>query len=145
MAWIAVNLDDTLLTDMGDGQEIATPGAVETLTQLVQEGHRITVVTSRFAPMPASERNRMKEQLEQTLVGQGFPPLEVWAGSTKPAADIYVGADAVTFDNDWNMALAQIQVMLEEQGLVPGPQPDDGSMEGIDPQAAPEGDPNAAP
>lgn len=135
MAWIAVDLDDTLVQDFGDGQEMPIDGAVEAMTSLASQGHRLSVFTSRFAPMPDSERQRLKEQIEQDLASYGFPPMEVWTGTTKPAADLFIDDSAVTFDNDWNLALAQAQMMLEERGLVPGPQPDDGSMEGIDPGA----------
>lgn len=133
MAWVCVDLDDTLVQDFGDGQEMPIDGAVEAMTSLASQGHRLSVFTSRFAPMPDSERQRLKEQIEQDLASYGFPPMEVWTGTTKPAADLFIDDSAVTFDNDWNLALAQAQMMLEERGLVPGPQPDDGSMEGIDP------------
>src|SRR5512146_859218 len=133
MAWIGLNFDDTLVQDMGDGQEVPVPGAPEAVMQLMNEGHRLTVVTSRFAPMPDSERARLKQQLEQDLQMLGFPPMEVWAGTTMPACDLIIGSNLITFDQDWGLALAQLGVMLEERGLAPGPQPDDGSLEGIDP------------
>lgn len=142
MAWICVDLDDTLLQDMGEG-DMPIPGSLEAVTQLVGEGHRVTVFTSRFAPMPDTERQRMKEEIEQTLVGFGFPPLEVWSGTTKPAADIYIDDRAVTFDGDWPLALAQAQMMLEEEGLVPGPQPDDGTVD-QEPQPTAEEAPDAS-
>lgn len=129
MAWITITFDDTLVQDMGDGQEVPVPGAPEAVMQLVSEGHRITVVTSRFAPMPDSERVRLKEQMEQDLQMLGFPPLEVWFGTTRPASDVHIGSEAITFDKDWGLCLAQLSVMLEERGLVPGPQPDDGVMD----------------
>jgi hypothetical protein len=146
MAWIVVDLDDTLIQDMGDGQEVPIAGSVESMMQLANEGHRLTVFTSRFVPMPDSEKQRLKEQIEQDLVAYGFPPMEVWTGTSKPAADVFIDNKAVTFDGDWPLALAQLSVMLEERGLAPGPQPDDGSLDGIDPggeQPPPEQDPNA--
>lgn len=127
MAWICVDLDDTLISNLGDGQEMPIDGAVEAMMQLANQGHRLSVFTSRFAPMPDSERQRVREQIEQELAQYGFPPMEVWTGTSKPAADIFIDDKAVTFDNDWPLALAQMQFMLEERGLVPGPQPDDGS------------------
>lgn len=134
MAWIAFNLDNTLITKMPDpmtGEEAEQPteGAVEATMQLTNEGHRLTVFTSRFAPMPDSEKQRLKEQIEQQLVGFGFPPIEVWTGTHKPMADIYIGDEAITFDQDWGLALAQLQYMLEERGLLPGPAADDGGAE----------------
>lgn len=135
MAWIAVDLDDTLVQkaidpETGEPSEEDQPieGAVEAMNQLAGEGHRLTIFTSRFAPMPETERNRLKEEIEQTLQAHGFPPMEVWTGTTKPTADFFIDDRAITFDNDWGLALAQMQYMMEERGLVPGPQPDDGSM-----------------
>lgn len=131
MAWIAVDLDDTLVQKLPDpmtGEESEQPieGAVESMNQLAQEGHRLTIFTARFAPMPDSERQRLKEQIEQELQSYGFPPMEVWTGTSKPAADVYIGDEAITFDNDWGLAMAQLSMMLEERGLVSGPMPDDG-------------------
>jgi hypothetical protein len=48
--------------------------------------------------------------------------MEVWTGTTKPAADIFIDNKAVTYDGDWPLVLAQTQYMLEERGLVPGPE-----------------------
>ena len=134
MAWITITYDETLVQDMGDGQAVPIPGAPEAVNQLLGEGHRLTVVTSRFAPMPDSERVRLKKQMEDDLVMMGFPPLEVWTGTTRPSADVHIGAEAITYDKDWGLCLAQLSVMLEERGLVPGPQPDDGTIE-EDPEA----------
>lgn len=136
MPWYAVDLDNTLVSKEMDpltGQEVSTPieGAVEAMTQLMEEGNRVTVYTSRFAPMPESKRNKMKESIQAELAGFGFPELEVWAGTTKPSADIFIGDNHVTFDGDWGLALAQSQTMLQERGLLEV-QPDDGSMEGMD-------------
>ena len=131
MAWICVDLDDTLVQRQPDpttgedsGSDLPMEGAVEAMGQLAADGHRLTVYTSRFAPMPDSERDRLKQQIEQDLAGMGFPPMEVWTGTTKPDADLFVDDKAVTFDNDWGLALAQMQYMMEERGLVPGPLPE---------------------
>jgi hypothetical protein len=146
MAWIAIDLDDTLVQKIPDpmtGEESEQPmeGAVDSMNQLLQEGHRLTVFTARFAPMPDSEKQRLKEQIEQDLQGYGFPPMEIWTGTHKPMADVYIGDEAITFDQDWGLAMAQLQYMLEEKGLVPGPQPDDGGEE-VPPEGS-EGVPNA--
>ena len=145
MAWIAIDLDDTLVQKFPDpmtGEETPQPveGAVDSMNQLLQEGHRLTVFTARFAPMPDSERQRLKEQIEQELQEFGFPPMEIWTGTHKPSADIYIGDEAITFDQDWGLALAQLQYMLEEKGLVPGPQPDDGGEQLPEEEAPPEGE-----
>lgn len=147
-AWIVVDLDGTLVhpegeippeaMEMGtegelppeaggmDPSQMGMPppmmpmeGAVEAMMQLAAEGHRLTVYTSRFAPMPDSEKQRLKEQIETELAQSGFPPMEVWTGTTKPDSDIFIDDKAVTFDGDWGLALAQTQVMLEEAGLAP--------------------------
>jgi hypothetical protein len=132
MAWVVIGYDEVLMQDMGDGQEVAVDGALEAVNFLLSQGHHLTVWTERFTPMPDSEKQRLKEQLEQELQAQGFPLMEVWTGSTKPAADVFIDKKAVTYDGDWNLVIAQVGVMLEERGLAPGPQPDDGSMDGIE-------------
>lgn len=122
MAWICWDLDGTLV-EQGPEEEggglMAVPGAAETAMRYFNEQHRLTVFTSRFAPMPDSERNRLKEQIEQDLTGLGFPPMEVWTGTTKPSADIFVSKDAVTYDGDYDLVQAQIDYMLSERGLLP--------------------------
>lgn len=132
MPWFVIDLDDTLVSKEMDpmtGQEVMTPieGAVEAMQELEAGGHRLTVFTARFAPMPESKRNEMKQAIEAELAGFGFPQMEVWTGTTKPDADVFIGDNNVTFDGDWGLALAQAQTMLEERGLVDIP-PDDGSM-----------------
>jgi hypothetical protein len=139
MAWICTDYDGTLIEQMPDPmdpeappQSVPTEGAVDSMNQLTSEGHRLTVFTARFAPMPDSEKQRLKEQIEQELSAMGFPPMEVWTGTHKPAADIFIDDKAITFDKDWGLALAQLETMLQERGLVDQPAPDDGSMEGME-------------
>jgi hypothetical protein len=145
MAWICVDLDDTLIQKGMPPEEDANPmmgeegpqeenelpvdGAVEAMGQLTTEGHRLTVFTSRFNAMPDDRKQQLKEEIENQLMQLGFPPMEVWTGTHKPAADLFIDNNAITFDNDWGLALAQAQVMMEERGLVPGPQPDNGQLE----------------
>jgi hypothetical protein len=135
MAWFAIDLDGTLVNKMQDqdvGMDVPTDGAVEAMQTLANEGHRLTVFTSRFNVMPDTEKRRLKEQIEQQLQEMGFPEMEVWTGTTKPSADIFIDNNAITFDNDWGLALAQTQVMLEERGLTQGPMP--GAAEQTPPQ-----------
>jgi len=122
MAWICFDLDNTLVqTEPESGELLPVEGAVESVNTLFQEGHRLTVWTDRFAPMPDSRKQKEKEELENKLQGLGFPPLEVWTGTVKPGVDLSLGSSMITFDNDWGLALAQMQMMMEERGLVPPP------------------------
>lgn len=139
MAWICVDLDDTLIqkqpavepemVDEADTEpepelhDMPIEGAVEAMTQLAEEGHRLTVFTARFAAMPASEKQRVAEEITQTLQMLGFPEMEVWTGTFKPAADLFIDNNAVNFSDDWPLALAQAQQMLEDRGLAQGPVP----------------------
>lgn len=126
MAWFVIDYDDTLVQKQQEtGQTFPTDGAVEAMQTLAGEGHRLTVFSERFAPMPAVRRQEIKEQIEQEIVSLGFPQMEVWTGTTKPAADIFIGDNMVTYDNDWGLALAQTQQMLEDRGLVNPPMPFD--------------------
>lgn len=125
MAWICVDLDDTLLEKDPMSGEYSQPteGAIEAMQTLMEEGNRLTVFTARFNPMPAQLRHQMKEELEQMLQQLGFPEMEVWTGMNKPSADIFIDNKAVTYDGDWGLVLAQTQQMLEDAQLAPGPQP----------------------
>jgi hypothetical protein len=150
MAWIGLDLDDTLVEkspamdpetgepveDGGEGEDMPTEGSVEFCTQLAQEGHRLTVFTARFKAMPDSEKQRLKEQIEEELQGMGFPPMEVWTGTHKPDFDFYIGNEALTYDGDWNLIMAQLQYMMNESG-VPG-------AEGEEPQEMEEPPPEEA-
>lgn len=125
MAWVCVDLDDTLLGQdpMSGEYALPTEGAVEAMQTLAGEGHRLTVFTARFNPVPAPVKQQMKEEIEMMLQQLGFPPMEVWTGTTKPSADIFIDNNAVTYDGDWGLVLAQTEQMLEDRGLLPGPQP----------------------
>jgi hypothetical protein len=91
--------------------------------------------------MPESEKQRLKTQIEQDLAGLGFPPLEVWTGTSKPMSDFYVSKDAVTFDGDYELLQAQLDYMMSERGM--GMEQQEPTMdEGQDPNAQPQ-DPNA--
>jgi hypothetical protein len=125
MAWICLDLDDTLLAKDPMSGEYAMPtdGAVEAMQTLAQEGHRLTIFTARFNVMPASMKQQTKQEIEMVMQQLGFPPMEVWTGTTKPSADIFIDNNAVTYDDDWGLVLAQTQQMLEDRGALPGPQP----------------------
>lgn len=144
MAWICVGLDGTLIEGFGDGAEQPIPGAPEAMMQLAGQGNRLTVFTERFAPMPQSEKDRLKQQIEQELMAWGFPPMEVWTGTTKPAADIFIDSNAVTFDGDWPLAMVQTQMMLEERGLTPAMPGMDSGMDGAPQETYEEEPPSAA-
>lgn len=124
MAWYSIDLDDTLVIKEQDpmtGEEVTSPidGAVEAMNQLASEGNRLTVFTARFAPMPDERKRQLKEEIEAELAGLGFPPMEVWAGTTKPSADVFIGDNNINFDGDWGLALAQAHTMLQERGIEP--------------------------
>lgn len=134
MPWVAVELDNTLVQfapDPMSGELGVAPvdGAVEAMNQLALEGHKITVYTSRLAAMPTANKQQFKDDVETTLVAMGFPPMDVWTGTTKPDADIFIGNNNVTFDGDWGLVLAQTQMMMEERGLIPPPMGDPASYE----------------
>ena len=140
MAWIVFDLDNCLLEDSTDEMtgepagSVPTDGALEAVQTLTGECHRLTVYTSRFAPMPETGRQRLKEQIGEELMSVGFPPMEVWTGTTKPAADLFIGDNHVTYDGDWGLVLAQTQQMLEDRGLVPPPM--EGAIDGLSPEEA---------
>jgi hypothetical protein len=125
MAWICVDLDDTLLEKDPMSGEYTQPtdGAIEAMQTLLEEGHKLSIFTARFNPMPLQKRQELKEEIEQTLQQLGFPEMEVWTGMNKPSADIFIDNNAVTYDGDWGLALAQTQQMLEDRQLAAGPQP----------------------
>jgi hypothetical protein len=131
MAWIVFDLDKTLIEmDPLTGEPMPVPGAVEAVAHLAAQGHRLTVVSAeRLAPMPAERRYTVKGEIEQDLTSLGFPPLEVWTGTTIPAADLFIGRKNIPLDGDWNLTLAHTLVELEDRRLAPGPMPDDGSLD----------------
>ena len=123
MAWLTIRLDGALVQSMPgeDGAEQFQPteGAVEAVQMLLGEGHKVSVVSDRFQPMPNDRKELLRQHLQEQLAGCGFPPeLEIWAGSNIPAADIDIGSTNVTFDEDWGLALAQAEQMLLDKGLI---------------------------
>lgn len=133
MAWVVFALDGTLLQqqpmevppEMGGDPSMTEPmmislptdGAVEAVLYFMNLGHRISVWTDRFAPMPEERKEQLRQEIAQELLEAGFPPIEIWTGTTKPAADVYIDRKAVTFDDDWGLAIAQAQQQLIDQGL----------------------------
>jgi len=136
MAWICVDLDNTLISEENSEMDemVPTDGAVDAMLQITNEGHRVSVFTHRFAPMPEIKKQQLKEELQQKLMAVGFPEMEIWTGTTKPGADIFIDDKAVTFDKDWGLALAQMQMMLEERGIIPPPSgaPEEDEQHGAD-------------
>lgn len=129
MAWISFQLENTLVQmappEVGGGL-VPIPGAIETVTRYSNEGHKLTVQSFRLIPMPDSEKFRVKKQIETELSQMGFPPMEVWTGTTKPMSDFHVSHDAVTFDGDYNLLQAQLDYMMNERGLTtPSAGPED--------------------
>jgi hypothetical protein len=107
MAWIGVSLEGTILND-----QQPTTGAIEALTNLMQNGHRVTIISDKFVPAPNEYKQAIKQHIEQFLKQLGIPYSEIWTGGYKPACDIFIDSKAVNFDQDWNMALAQTNMML---------------------------------
>lgn len=107
MAWIGVSLEGTILNDQQPSN-----GAVEALTSLMQNGHRVTIISDQFVPSPSEYKMAIKQHIEQFLQGLGIPYSDIWTAGFKPAFDIYIDSKAVNFDNDWNMALAQTNMMI---------------------------------
>jgi hypothetical protein len=113
MSWISITLENTLL----DMDNVPTEGALEFVNQMVGQGHRVTVLTKRIIPMPDTERQRIKEETEQELESLGFPPVEVWSGTTLPMSDYQIGSGSITYDNDWGLVAAQLQMMVTESQM----------------------------
>ena len=107
MAWIGVSLEGTIL----HGQQ-PSEGAIEALMNLMQHGHRVTIISDQIVPSPSEYRMAIKTHIEQFLQGLGIPFSDIWTGGFKPSFDIYIDSKAVNLDKDWNMALAQTNMML---------------------------------
>lgn len=113
MSWVTISLEDTLI----DLDDVPTEGSVEFVSQLLAQGHRVSIITKRISPMPDTERQRLKSETEEELTQLGFPPVEVWAGTTPPMSDYHIGKGAITYDNDWGLVAAQLQMMVSESQM----------------------------
>lgn len=119
MAWICIDLDSTLVkkapSDGGEEVDVPTDGAIESVNSLLQDGHRLTIFTARFTPMPDSEKEKNKQHIQQMLIDLGFPPLEVWTGTHKPQADAFIDDRAVGHRGNWGQTLAQTRQYLRDR------------------------------
>lgn len=113
MAWIAVDLDNTLVNPHSGEAE---PGAVDAMAQLLREGHRVTIWTARFAPEPEEKKVAIKAQIEKTLAEAGVPYSDIWTGHNKPNVDAFIGDNLVTYDGNWGQSLAMLNMMLQHAG-----------------------------
>lgn len=138
MSWVVIALENTLVTGDGGDDSQPVPGAQEAVQRLIAQGHRVTIYTSKFATMPQQRRQEVKTTLTQELQSWGFPPeMDVWSGYDKPMADFFIGANHITFDRDWNLALAQLRYMLAESGQAPAEQGGGMTTEDAVPQEGP--------
>jgi len=113
MAWIAVDLDNTLVNARtGD----AEPGAVEAMAELLKDGHRVTIWTARFAPRPEEEKKAVKADIEKTLSDAGIPYTDIWTGHNKPNVDAFIGDNLVPYKGNWGQSLAMLNMMIEHAG-----------------------------
>lgn len=113
MAWIAVDLDNTLI-DPSSGE--AEPGAIEAMAELLKDGHRVTVWTARFAPEPEEKKAAIKAQVEKQLAEAGVPYSDVWTGHNKPNVDAFIGDNLVPYKGNWGQSLAMLNMMLTHPG-----------------------------
>lgn len=114
--WVAVDLDDTLL-NRNDEPE---PGAVEAMTQLMNEGHRVSIWTARFSRVHSHEQAGLHLHLETMLKNLGIPYTDIVTGP-KPPADIFIGDNVIPFEGNWPKTLAQAHMMMNTRGSVENP------------------------
>lgn len=113
MAWLAVDLDHTLVNpDTGE----AEPGAVDAMAQLLKEGHRVSVWTARFAPMPEDKKVEVQKQVEKVLSDASIPYSDIWTGHNKPNVDAFIGDNLVPYKGNWGQSLSALYMMLQHAG-----------------------------
>lgn len=116
--WVAVDLDDTLINRMGEPE----PGAIEAMSKFLEEGHRVTIWTARFARIHEDDHGKLLHHTEQQLKELGIPYTDIATGP-KPAADVFIGDNVVPFEGDWPRTLAQAHMMMKTRGIVDNPPP----------------------
>lgn len=112
MAWIAVDLDDTLISEKTNEPE---PGAVEAMTKLVESGHRVSIWTARFLEglQEGKSEEKIKADVEKELQTWGIPYSDIWTGPVKPNVDVFIGDNLVPYAGNWPLTLAQAHMLME--------------------------------
>ena len=114
--WLAVDLDDTLLSRADEPE----PGAIEAMTKLLEEGHRVTIWTARFARIHKDDHSKLLAHTEAELKKHGIPYTDICTGP-KPPADVFIGDNVVPYSGNWPQTLAQAHMQLETRGSVDNP------------------------
>lgn len=113
MAWIGVDLDDTLLQRDGSPEDEAG----DAMRELLEAGHRVTIWTARFARIQEKDHTKMRLQIEDELNLADVPFSDIWMGP-KPPCDLFIGDNLVPYLGDWPQALATAKIMLKARGPV---------------------------
>ena len=113
MAWIAVDLDNTLISKKTNQAE---PGAVEAMEHLLSQGHKVSIWTARFQAMPAHHLELTRKHIEKQLKECGIPYSDIWVGRNKPNVDCFLGDNLVPYKGDWRETVAATKMFLENDG-----------------------------
>lgn len=103
---VAVDFDETLVSEDENGELHPCPGAAEAMQSLRSKGHRIIVHTCRIGIAMARGRGSQEQAfIISTLDLLGIPFDEVWMG-TKLVADCYIDDRAVAYEGNWSATAA---------------------------------------